>query len=335
MTKRLWTAALAIAALAFGGEGFKVVSKIKIGGTGGWDYVAVDPDANRVYASHGTQVEVVDTKNGKVVGKITQLHGVHGIAVAPEFGKGFITNGQSNSVTIFDLKTLAKVGEPQTGQNPDSVCFEPKTKRVFTFNGRSNDSTAIDPKTNEVIKSFPLSGKPEECAADGTGKIYVNLEDSSEIIEIDAAKPAVVRHASLTPCESPSGLAIDIKNKKLFSACGNKLMAVTDIPSLKVVATPPIGPGVDGAGFDPGLGLAFSSNGGDGTLSIVKGVNGKYETVDTVTTERGARTMAVDPKNHRVYLLAAEYGPAPQAEPGKRARPPILPDSFHVLVVGK
>ena len=334
MTKKLLMVGLAIVA-AFAAEGFKVIGKIKIGGTGGWDYVAVDPDANRVYASHATLVEVVDLKAGKVVGQITQLHGVHGVAVAPEFGKGFITNGQSNSVTIFDLKTLAKVGEPQTGQNPDSVCFEPKTKHIFTFNGRSNDSTAIDPKTNEVIKSFAVGGKPEECAVDGTGKIYVNLEDSSEIVEIDAAKPAVLRHASLAPCESPSGLAIDVKNKKLFSACDNKLMAVTDIPSLKVVGTAPIGHGTDGAGFDPGLGLAFSSNGGDGTLSIVKEVNGKYETVDTVTTERGARTMTVDPKNHKVYLLAAEYGLAPEAAPGKKARPPVLPDSFHVIVVGK
>ena len=334
MNKKLWIAALAVAA-AFAAEGFKVTGKIKIGGTGGWDYIAVDPDANRVYASHATLVEVVDPKAGKVVGQITQLHGVHGIAVAPEFGKGFITNGQSNSVTIFDLKTLAKVGEPQTGQNPDSVCFEPKTKHIFTFNGRSSDSTAIDPKTNEVIKSFPLGGKPEECAVDGTGKIYVNLEDSSEIIEIDATKPAVLRHASLSPCESPSGLAIDIKDKKLFSACDNKVMAVTDIPTFKVVATPSIGPGTDGAGFDPGLGLAFSSNGGDGTLSIIKQVNGKYENVENMPTERSARTMTVDTKNHKVYLLAAEYGPAPEAAPGKKARPPVLPDSFHIIVVGK
>ncbi len=334
MLKKLSIAGLVIA-MAFAAEGYKVLTKIKIGGTGGWDYVAVDPDADRVYASHGTFVEVVDPKAGKVVGQISQLHGVHGIAVAPEFGKGFITNGQSNSVTIFDLKTLAKVGEPQTGQNPDSVCFEPKTKHIFTFNGRSSDSTAIDPKTNEVIKTFPLGGKPEECAADGTGKLFVNLEDSSEIIEIDAAKTTVLRHVSLAPCESPSGLAIDVKNKKLFSVCDNKMMAVTDMETLKVVATPPIGSGPDGAGFDSGLGLAFSSNGGDGTLSIVKQVNGKYETVDNVPTERGARTMTVDSKNHRVYLLAAEYGPAPEAAPGKKARPPILPDSFHVLVVGK
>ena len=251
MKKKFLLAGVVIAA-AFAAEGYKVITKIKIGGVGGWDYLAVDPAANRVYASHATFVEVVDTTSGKVVGQISQLHGVHGIAVAPEFGKGFITNGQSNSVTIFDLKTLAKVGEPQTGQNPDSVCFEPKTKHIFTFNGRSNDSTAIDPKTNEVIKTFPVEGKPEECAVDGTGKIYVNLEDSSEIVEIDAVKTAVLRHASLAPCDGPSGLAIDLKNKKLFSACSNKMMAVTDMATLKVVATPAIGAGPDGAGFDCG-----------------------------------------------------------------------------------
>jgi len=334
MMKNLVIAGL-VAAAVFAAEGYKIITKIKIGGTGGWDYVAVDPNADRVYASHGTLVEVVDTKAGKVVGQIAQLHGVHGIAVAPEFGKGFITNGQSNSVTIFDLKTLAKVGEPQTGQNPDSVCFEPKTKHIFTFNGKSNDSTAIDPKTNEVIKTFSLGGKPEECAADSTGKLYANLEDSSEIIEIDATNPSVLRHASLAPCESPSGLAIDIKNKKLFAACDNKMMAVIDIPTLKVIATAPTGAGADGAGFDTGLGLAFSSNGGDGTLSIIKEVNGKYQNVENVPTARGARTMTVDSKNHRVYLLAAEYGPAPPAEAGKRVRPPILPDSFHILVVGR
>lgn len=336
MKKKFLIAASALVIAAFAGEGFKVIGKIKIGGTGGWDYVAVDPSTNRVYASHATLVEVVDTQAGKVVGQITQLHGVHGVAVAPEFGKGFITNGQSNSVTIFDLKTLQKVGEPQTGMNPDSVCFEPKTKHIFTMNGRSSDSTDIDPKTNEVIKSFPLGGKPEECAPDGTGKIYVNLEDSSEIAEIDADKTTVTRHASLAPCDSPSGIAIDTKDKKLFSVCDNKMMVVTDIPSLKVVGMAPIGSGPDGAGYDPGLGLAFSSNGGDGTLSIVKQVNGKWDTVDTVQTERGARTMALDPKNHKIYLLAAEFGPAPAPVPGgKRVRPPILPDSFHVLVVGR
>jgi DNA-binding beta-propeller fold protein YncE len=333
--KKLFTFSLIIAA-AFAAEGYKVINKIKVGGSGGWDYVTMDNAGRRIYASHGGNVEIIDVDAGKVVGQITQLHGVHGIAVAPELGKGFISNGQSNSVTVFDLKTLAKTGEPATGQNPDAICYEPKTKRIFTFNGRSNDSTAIDAKSNEIVGSFPVGDKPEFCVVDGAGKLFVNIENSSEIVEIDAAKPAVTRRAPLAPCESPSGLAIDTKNKKLFSVCGNKMMAVTDIATMKVIATPAVGPGTDGAGFDPGTGLAFSANGGDATLTIVKLVNGKYDAVDNVPTIRGARTMAVDEKLHRVYLPAADYGPAPEAKAGqKQGRPPVLPDSFHILVVGK
>jgi len=332
--KKLFVVAL-IALAAFAGEGLKVLNKIKIGGSGGWDYLTLDSPARRLYLTHGTTVEVVDLNAGKVVGQIAQLHGVHGIAVAPEVNKGFISNGSSNSVTVFDLKTLAKIGEPATGQNPDSICYEPKTQRVFTFNGKSNDSTAINVKTNEIVKTFPVGDKPEFCVVDGAGKIYVNIENTSEIVEIDAAKPGVTRRAPLAPCEGPSGLAIDTKNKKLFSVCSNKIMAVTDIATMKVIATPAIGPGTDGAGFDSGTGLAFSSNGGDGTLSIIKLVNGKYTTVDTVPTARGSRTMAVDEKLHRVYLLGAEFGPVPEPKNGKKQRAPILPGSFHVMVVGK
>jgi len=331
--KKVLTLAL-VALAAFAAEGYKVINKIKIGGTGGWDYVAVDSAAQRLYATHGTEVDVVDLNAGKLVGKIEQLHGVHGVAIAPDLGKGFISNGQSNSVTVFDLKTLQKTGEPATGQNPDAICYEPKTQRVFTFNGRSNDASAIDAKTNEIVGTVKLNGKPEFCAADGAGKLYNNLEDTSEVIEIDAAKLTVLRRASLAPAEGPSGLAIDTKDKKLFSVCSNKMMAVTDIGTMKVVATPAIGSGPDAAGFDPGTGLAFSSN-GEGTLTIVKNVGGKYEAVDTVTTVRGARTMTVDPKTHKVYLLAAEYGPTPEPKDGKKGRAPILPDSFQVLVVGK
>jgi DNA-binding beta-propeller fold protein YncE len=333
--KKILCVSLLVAA-AFAGEGYKVITKYKIGGAGGWDYVTVDSANRRIYASHTNVVDVLDADSGKVLGQIDQLHGVHGIAIAADLNKGFISNGQSNSVTVFDLKTRARLGEPAVGgQNPDSICYEPKTKRIFTFNGRSNDSTAIDAKSNEIVKTFPVGPKPEFCVADGTGKLYVNLEDSSEIIEVDAAKPEVTRRAQLTPCEGPSGLAIDVKNKKLFSVCSNKMMAVTDIPSLKVVATPAIGAGPDAAGFDPGTGLAFSSN-GDSTLTIVKQVNGKYQAVDSVTTEPRARTMCVDQKNHRIYLLAAEFGPMPEAKPGqKKGRPPVLPDTFHILVVGK
>jgi YVTN family beta-propeller protein len=294
----------------------------------------MDSAAGRLYTSHGASVEVVDVNAGKLVGTIPDLHGVHGIAIAADLGKGFISNGQSNSVTIFDLKTLAKSGEPATGQNPDAICYEPKTQRVFTFNGRSNDSSVIDAKTGKVVATLPLGGKPEFCAADGAGKLYNNIEDKSEVVEIDAAKPEVTRRTSILPCEGPSGLAIDQKGKKLFSVCDGT-MAVTDIATFKVIATPKIGQGPDATAFDPELGLAFSSNGGDGNLSIVGLINGKYETVDTVATERGARTMTLDPKTHRVYLLAAEYAaPAPGAAPG-RGRVPALPDTYHVLVVGK
>ena len=327
--KKLMTIAL-IGAAAFAAEGYRLLNKIKIGGAGGWDYATVDSNARRLYATHGTVVEVVDIDAGKVVGQIPQLHGVHGVAIAADLNKGFISNGQSNSVTIFDLKTLAKSGEPATGGNPDSICHEPKTQRVFTFNGRSNDSTAINAKTGEPAATFPVGGKPEFCVADGAGKLYVNLEDKSSIVEIDAAKPAVLRTASIAPCEEPSGLAIDTKDGVLFSVCSNKMMAVTDIKGLKVIATPAIGAGPDAAAFDPGVGLAFSSN-GDGTLTMVKNVGGKWDAVDTVQTERGARTMAVDTKTHRVFLPAAEYGPATA---GQKRTPP-LPDSFHLAVVGK
>jgi YVTN family beta-propeller protein len=330
--KKLLTVVL-LAAAAFAATGYKVLNKIKIGGAGGWDYCSMDSAARRLYASHGASVAVVDVDAGTVVGTISDLHGVHGIAIAADLGKGFISNGQSNSVTIFDLKTLAKTGEPATGQNPDAICYEPKTHRVFTFNGRSNDSSVIDARTGQVVATLPLNGKPEFCAADGAGKLYNNLEDKSEVIEIDAAKPEVTRRTSILPCEGPSGLAIDQKGKKLFSVCDGT-MAVTDIATFKVIATPKIGQGPDAAGFDPDLGLAFSSN-GEGNLSIVGLVNGKYDTVDTVATERGARTMTVDAKTHRVYLLAAEYAaPAAGAQPG-RGRPQALPDTFHVLVVGK
>lgn len=331
--KKVVTIAL-IAAAGFAATGYKVLNKIKIGGAGSWDYCAMDSAARRLYVSHGTSVEVVDPDAGKVVGTIADLHGVHGIALAADLGKGFITNGQSGSVTIFDLKTLAKTGEPAVGQNPDAVCYEPKTQRVFTFNGRSNDSSVINAKTGQVVATLPLNGKPEFCAADGAGKLYNNLEDKSEVIEIDAAKPEITRRTSILPCEGPSGLAIDQKGKKLFSVCDGT-MAVTDIATFKVIATPKIGQGPDAAGFDPELGLAFSSNGQDGNLTIVGMVNGKYDAIDTVPTERGARTMAVDTKLHRVYLLAAEYGPPPAGATPGRGRTPALPDSFHVLVVGK
>jgi DNA-binding beta-propeller fold protein YncE len=334
--KKLSIAILVIAA-AIAAEGFHTIGKIKVGGAGGWDYVTADPANHRLYVTHGTSIAIVDTNEEKVVGGVDGLTGVHGVAVVPELNKGFISDGRANKAVVFDLKTLQKTGEAATGKNPDAICYEPKTRRIFAINHTGNDATAIDAKTNEVVGTFALGPAPEFCAADGAGKLYVNLEGSSEIVEIDAAKPDVARRMKLDPCDGPTGLAIDTKGKKLLAVCGNKMMAVVDIPSFKVVATPAIGAGPDAAAYDPGLGLAFSSN-GDGTLTIVKLVNGRYEPVETVQTERGARTMTVDDKTHKVYLLAAEYGPMPEAPKEgqkKGGRAPVIPDSFHVLVVGK
>jgi len=317
--------AIALAALVFAAEGFKVLARYKIGGEGRWDYLAVDPNARRIYASHGTSLEVLDADSGKVLKTIGQLHGVHGIALAPDLNKGFITNGQSSSITAFDLKTFEKTGEPSVGKNPDAVCYDSKTRRVIAVNHSGTDVSIIDAKSMELIKSVPTGPTGEFCVVDGTGKVFVNLEDPGELLEIDVAKAELTRRMSLHPCEGPTGLSIDVKNRKLFPVCGNSMMAVVDIPTFKVIATPATGPGTDGGGFDPGLGYAYAANGGNATLTIVKLVNGKYETVDQVPTTRGARTMAVDTQTHRVYLLAAEYG--------TRLTP--LPDSFGVLVVGK
>jgi len=333
--KKILTIGL-IATAAFAAEGFKVINKIKIGGTGGWDYIAMDQVNRRLYVSHNTEVDVVDPDAGKVVGKISDLHGVHGIAIANDLDKGFITNGTSNSVTIFDLKTLAKSGEPSTDTGPDAVCYEPKTRHVFSINHRAGTATAIDARTGEVlVKAIPIGASAEFCQADGAGKLYVNIESSNEVVEIDAGSNTVTRRVSILPCEGPSGLAIDIKNKKLFSVCDH-VMAITDIPTFKVIGKADIGNGPDAAVFDPGLGLAFSSNGGTGTLSIVRNVNGTYQTVDTVPTESRARTMALDEKTHRIFLPTAEYTPAPEAKPGeKKGRPQVVPESFHLVVVGK
>ncbi len=269
---------------------------------------------------------VVDIDQAKVVGDIPDTQGVHGIALAPALNRGFTSNGRSNNVTIFDLKTLKPISQVATGQNPDAIRFEPVTGRVFAFNARSKDSTVIDAKTGGVVATIPLRGQPEFSVADGKGKVYANLEDTSEIVEIDAAKTTVTKRYSLAPCEDPSGLAIDAKNRRLFSVCGNRVMAVSDPDAGKVLATPAIGAGSDGVDFDPATGLVFSSN-GDGTMTIVQQSGGKWEVLENIATARGARTIAVDEKTHNVYLPVAD------AAAGGRAG--YLPNSFKLLVLGK
>jgi len=309
--------------------GYHILNEIKIGGEGGWDYLTVDSAARRLYVSHATHVVVVDLETGKTVGDIPDTPGVHGIALVPELNKGFISNGRGNNVTIFDMKTLKATGTAATEMNPDDITYDPISKRVFAFNGRSRSASVIDAKTGMVVATIPLPGKPEFAVTDGKGKIYNNIEDTNEIVEIDAATARVTKKYALTGCEGPSGLAMDRKARRLFSVCGNRVMAISDPDKGAVVATPAIGAGSDGVVFDPGTGYAISSN-GDGTLTIVQQTGGKYDVVENIATERGARTIALDEKTHRVYLPTATAG---QAAAGGRA--PYLPDSFKIVVVGK
>jgi DNA-binding beta-propeller fold protein YncE len=325
------SALFAIAAFA-APTGWKVLKEIKIGGEGGWDYLTMDSAARRLYVSHATHVVVVDPDAGKVVGDIPDTPGVHGIALAPDLNRGFVSNGRGNNVTIFDLKTLKAISQvATTGDNPDSIRFEPKSGRVFTFNGRGNNSTAIDAKTGMVVGTIPMGGKPEFAVADDKGHVYANIEDTNEVVEIDAAKAAVTKRYSIAPCMGPSGLAIDVKKRRLFSVCSNRVMAISDPDAGKVLASPAIGAGSDGVAFDPSTGYAISSNGGDGTLTVVQEMGGKYDVVENVATARGARTITLDEKTHNVYLPAADQLPP---QPGQR-RGGTVPDSFKVIVVGK
>jgi DNA-binding beta-propeller fold protein YncE len=328
---------LAAVAWAATGPGYHVVTTYKVGGDGGWDYLTTDSDTRRVYISRGTHVMVVDADSGKSVGDIADTPGVHGIALAPELGRGFTSNGREGTVSIFDLKTLATSGKVKAGDNPDAILYDPATKRVFTFNGRSQDSTAIDAAGGKVLGTIKLEGKPEFAASDAKGEIFVNIEDKSELVAIDPNKLEVRAKWPLAPCEEPSGLSIDRKNRRLFVGCGNKMMAVVDADSGKVLATLPIGDGVDATTFDPGTGLAFASCGADGVLTVVKEESPeKFSVAENVRTQKGARTLALDAKTHNVFVVTAQFGatPAPTTE-NPHPRPAIVPDSFVVLVVGK
>jgi len=326
---------LILTAVAFAAPpAYKVVNKIKIGGAGRWDYAYMDAANHRLYVSHATQTEVIDTATDKLVGTIPGTTGVHGIAIAGDLGRGFASDGGDNDVTVFDLKTLMVISKVKTGQNPDAIIYEPVSHRVFTFNGRSKDATAIDAKTGDVITaSIPVGGKPEFAQIDGKGHIYANIEDKNEIIEVDARNALVAKRYSIAPCDSPSGLVIDPKGR-LYSVCENKLMIISDPASGKVLGTAPIGLGADGVAFDDGY--AFSANGADGNITMVGETSpGKFEVVATIPSQRGARTIASDPKAHKLYLPAAEFGPPTEDKDGKKGRPSVLPDSFTIVVVGR
>ncbi len=298
-------------------SGYSIIKKIPIPGSGSWDYLTVDAAARRLYVSHGTQVEVVDIDALTVVGNIPKTPGVHGIAIAPEFGRGFVSNGQSSTVTIFDLKTLKPIAEVATGQKPDAIIYDPATHRVFAFNGGGNSATAIDAESGKVAGTVDLGGSPEFAAADGKGYVFNNLEDESQLLKINSRDLKVEQRWPTAPCSSPSSMAMDQTNRRLFLGCRSKVMAVVNADSGKVITSLPIGDHVDATAFDSETKLIFNSN-GEGTISVIRQDSpDTYSAVETVKTLPRAKTMALDPKTHRLFLSTAENG------------------QFEVLVVGK
>ena len=340
MVRRLATVAvllvIVISSYSFAKDEYKILETFKLGGDGGWDYLFVDTDAPRVFIARATRVMVVDTATGKLLKEIPDTPGVHGTAIAPELHRGFISVGRADKVVAFDTNTLEKVGEIKTGQNPDAILFEPLSGRVFSFNGRSHDATVMDPAKLEAVGTIALGGKPEFAVANGKGMVYVNIEDTSELVELDATKLTVTHRWDLKPCEEPTGLAMDQKHRRLFSVCGNKQMAIVNADTGKVIDRPAIGSGVDGVSFDPDHGVIASAN-GEGTMTLIhEDSPDKYTVIASVPTQRGARTTAFDPHTKRFLTVSADFGPpSAAAAENPRPRPSIKPDTFVLIEVGK
>jgi YVTN family beta-propeller protein len=315
-------------------NGYKIVEKIQLEGEGGWDYLTADDATGMLYVSHGKMVNVVDMKTNQNVATITDVNGVHGIAIAPEFNKGYISNGPDSNVTVFNTKNFSFLKKISvSGKNPDAILYEPYTKTIITWNGRTSNATVIDVATDKVIQTIPLAGKPEAAVSDGKGKVFVNIEDKSEISMINVKNWMVEQTWSISPGEGPSGLGLDVENHRLFSAT-DKLMVILDSETGKVITTLPTGGRVDGAGFDPGLKRAYSSC-GEGLLTVIQEENpNSFKVLANVETQTGARTISVSAKSHRIYLPTAEFGPTPEkTADNPRPRPKVKPGSFVVLVV--
>jgi DNA-binding beta-propeller fold protein YncE len=313
---------------------YGVVHEMALPGDEGWDYLALEPGGSRLFIAHGSRVIVVDTGILHLAGEIANTPGVHGIAFAPELNRGYVSAGQAGLIVVFDLKTLARVKEIRTtGENPDAILYDPATRRVFSFNGRGRNATAVDATTDAVIGTIALDAKPEFAVSDGAGHLYVNLEDKSSLARIDPKTLTVTAVWPIGGCEEPSGLALDAAAQRLFSVCDNKVMAAVDGASGRVLGTAPIGGGVDAAAFDPGSHLAFASC-GEGVLSVVEvSPAGVPRHVQSLPTRRGARTLALDVHTHRIYLVTADFGPAPAATPEHpHPRPSLLPGTFRLLV---
>ncbi len=339
MTTMTLTAAFAGILLApsaaLGQKPYSVLTQWTVGGEGGWDYLTSDPKAHRLYITHGSKVEVLNSDSGKAVGSITGLQGTHGVALDGAGKYGYISDGKANVVVVFDRSSLATVASIPAGTNPDGIVFEPVTKTVWAFNGRSNNATVIDTETRKAIATIALSGKPEFPVADGTGTVFANIETKNEIVRLDAKTKTLTATWPLAKCESPSGLAIDLTGRRLFAVCDGGKMAVVDANSGKLLASPAIGEGPDAARYDAARKLAFSSN-GEGTLTIVDASKPAYPVLQTLATQKGARTLTLDELTGRLYLATAAFGAQPAATAANpHPRPSITPGSFTILVVGQ
>lgn len=315
--------------------GFHVLANFPIHSSGGWDYITVDGAANRIYASHGMQVNILNAATGDSVGVIPDTKGVHGIAIATEFNKGYTSNGRGNNITVFDLKTNQVLKQVDAGTNPDAILFDDFSKKVYAFNGRSKDATVIDAVTDQVVATIPLGGKPETGVSDGKGKVFVNIEDTGEEVEIDAITFKILNRWKLDGGEEPSGLAIDRSTNRLFIGCGgNHTMIVLDAVNGAILGKFPIGR-CDGMAFDPTLKQAYSSN-GEGTVTIVRELSAdKFEFVENIPTEAGARTIGIDIYTHKLYLPTAQTKPVEPTTDNPHPRPQQIPGTFHIVVVGK
>ena len=338
MKQRIFVGLLLVTLIqAAHGQSYKLIKIVPIGGEGGWDYLSIDAQARKLYVTHADKIVVVDLTQDNVVGEIADTPGVHGFAIAPELGRGFSSNGTESSVSVVDLKTLKTIAKVESGENPDAILYDSTHSEVYAFNGRGKSATVINAKSNNVVSTVPLPGKPEFAAVDGLGdRVFCNIEDKNEVAVIDMKTHATTATWPVAPGEEPTGVAFDAVHHRLFVTCHNKMMVMLDSDTGKVMAKIPIGAGVDGCAFDDARQLAFASC-GDGTLTIAKeeGLD-KLTVVQTLTTERGARTMALDPGTHRIYTCTAQIAPdtGPSPSPGERRRPNYVPGTFHLLIYG-
>jgi DNA-binding beta-propeller fold protein YncE len=334
---RTFAVLLAIAAQAVAttqpSASYRVTHTYALGGDGGWDYIVPDPPSHRVFIGRQDRVMVVDEDTGKLVGEVTGIHGAHGTAIAPATNHGFATSGNDESVVMFDLKTLKELARIHAAEDADAILYDAVSNRVFTLNGDAHSSTVIDPAKGTVIANIPLGGKPEYGVSGGDGKVYANLTDTSEVVEIAAGNAAVARRWPTAPCKQPVAMAIDTAHHRLFSGCRSGMMAISDYAAGKVVATVPIGTGVDGAAYDAASGDAFASN-ADGTLTVIhQDTPDQYRVTQTLATAVGSRNMGLDPATHRIFVASAKFGPPPQNARGGRGRPPVVAGSFGLLVI--